>query len=102
MKAGAEKLIDLANTLPDSAQRRDVEKLIDDSNKQAEAMKKLADEAEDVEMVDLVTDWNKKLIFTTEKLKKTLTPRPTGLRSSRDTSGERPKPSICEERNLFP
>ena len=65
MKAGAEKLIDLANTLPDSAQRRDVEKLIDDSNKQAQAMKQLAEEAEDVEMVDLVTDWNKKLIFTT-------------------------------------
>ena len=68
--------------------------MIADGHKQAQAMKQLAEEAEDVEMVDLVTDWNKKLIFTTEKLKKTYS-QTNWTKESRDTY-------ICEERNLFP
>ena len=71
MKAGAEKLIDTADNLPSDAQKRDLEKLIDDGSKQAQELKKLADETGDVDMLDLVADMNKKLVFTTEKLKKT-------------------------------
>ena len=99
MKAGAKKLIDLADALPDSAQRQDVEKLIKDSSKQAEAMKQLAEEAEDVEMVDLVTDWNKNLIFTTEKLKKQYS-QTSWATDTRDTSGERPKPIFVKKETL--
>ena len=71
MRAGAEKLIDIADNMPNGAQAKDFEKLIDDGNRQAEELKKLADETVDVEMLDLVSDMNKKLVFTTEKLKKT-------------------------------
>ena len=100
MKAGAEKLIDIADNMPNGAQKRDFEKLIDDGNKQAEALKKLAEEAVDVEMLDLVSDWNKKLVFTTEKLKKTYS-QTNWTKESRDTSGERPKP-IFKKETSFP
>ena len=49
MKAGAEKLIDTADNLPSDAQKRDLEKLIDDGSKQAQELKKLADEPVDVQ-----------------------------------------------------
>ena len=63
-------------------------------------MKQLAEEAEDVEMVDLVSDWNKKLIFTTEKLKKTYS-QTNWTKDSRDTSGERPKPIFVKKQTSF-
>ena len=91
MKAGAVKRIGLADALPENAQRREVEKLIDDTSRQANELKELADEAEDVEMVDLATDWNKKLVFTSQKLK-TQFPQSSWTKESREASGERPKP----------
>ena len=63
-------------------------------------MKQLADEAEDVEMVDLVRDWNKKLIFTTEKLKKQYS-QTSWAKDTRDTSGERPKPIFVKKETSF-
>ena len=97
MKAGAEKLIDIADNMPNGAQKKDFEKLIDDSNRQAEELKKLADETVDVEMLDLVADWNKKLVFTAEKLKKTYSQTDWSKRF-RDTSGERPRPIFKTEK----
>ena len=99
MKAGAEKLIELANRLPDDAHKREVEKLIDDSNRQADALKELAEEAEDVEMVDLATDWKEKLVFTAQKLKQQF-PQNSWTKESREAS-ERPKPIFVKKESSF-
>ena len=71
-----------------------MEKMILDGNQQVEDMKKLAEESEDVEMIDLVADLNKKLVFSKEKLKKAYSQIKPG---SRDNSSDRPKPIFKKE-----
>ena len=89
VRAGAEKLVQLADGIPDDAHIKDIEKLIVESNRQVDALKELSDEAEDVEMVDLANDWKAKLVLTSKKLKQQ-------FMKAKEATG-RPKPSFKSE-----